>query len=55
MTLAEWLARHPYLQPVADLHARVDAAIASIAIPAAAIPDWTAYVEDFHGFRLRAR
>jgi len=48
MTLAEWLARHPYLQPVADLHARVDAAIATIAIPAAAIPDWTAYVEDFH-------
>ena len=48
MTLADWLATHLYLQPVADLHARVDGAIATIAIPAAALPDWTAYVEDFH-------
>jgi FdhE protein len=48
MTLADWLARHPYLQPVAELHAQVDGAIATIAIPTAAIPDWTTYVEDFH-------
>ena len=47
-TLADWLAKHPYLQPVAELHARVDGAIATIGIPAAALPDWTAYVEDFH-------
>ena len=48
MTLADWLATHSYLQRVAELHARVDGAIATIAIPAAALPDWTAYVEDFH-------
>ena len=30
MTRDAWLAAHPYLQPVADLHALVDAAAAGI-------------------------
>lgn len=48
MTLADWLANHSYLQPVAALHANVDAALAAIAVPSADLPDWTAYTEDFH-------
>ncbi|HKW00192.1 MAG TPA: formate dehydrogenase accessory protein FdhE [Vicinamibacterales bacterium] len=48
MTLADWLAKHPYLEPVADLHARLDAALAAIATPAAGLPDWAAYAPDFH-------
>ncbi len=49
MTLADWLATHPYLQPVAELHARVDGAIATIAVPSAPVPDWTLCVEDLDG------
>ena len=48
MTRDVWLARHPYLQPVADLHARVDAALAKVFIPSSAIPIWDNYVEDFY-------
>jgi FdhE protein len=48
MTIADWLATHPYLEPVAGLHASVDSALAAIAVPTAAIPDWTAYAADFH-------
>ncbi len=48
MTVAEWLAAHPYLQPVAELRARVDAALATVPIPAAPIPDWTSYADEFH-------
>ena len=47
MTRDVWLARHPYLQPVADLHARVDAALAEIFIPSPAIPMWDDYLDDF--------
>lgn len=48
MTLPDWLAKHPFLQPVAELHAGVDAVLAAISVPAAAIPDFAAYAEDFH-------
>jgi FdhE protein len=48
MTLQEWLAKHPYLQPVAELHATVDSALNAIDVPRAGIPDWVAYAEDFH-------
>jgi FdhE protein len=43
-----WLAEHPYLQPLADLHAAVEAAAVRISIPTAAIPQWSDYIEDFH-------
>jgi FdhE protein len=43
-----WLARHPYLQPVADVQALVDAAAAGIAASPAPIPDWDQYAPDFH-------
>jgi FdhE protein len=48
MTRDLWLARHPYLQPVADVQALVDAAAAGIAVPTAPIPDWDQYAADFH-------
>jgi FdhE protein len=47
MTRDVWLARHPYLQPVADLNAQVDTALAEVFIPSPAIPKWDDYLEDF--------
>jgi len=47
MTRDVWLARHPYLQPVADVHALVDAMAAGVAVPTAPIPDWDHYASDF--------
>jgi FdhE protein len=48
MMLDTWLAGHPYLQPMADLHALVDAAAAEFALPPILIPEWTAYEKEFH-------
>jgi FdhE protein len=48
MTQDVWLARHPYLEPVADFEAWVDAAVAEVSIPKASIPRWDGYVGDFH-------
>jgi len=48
MTRDVWLARHPYLQPVADVQALVEAAAVGIAVPTAPIPDWERYAADFH-------
>src|SRR3954471_7933566 len=47
MTRDLWLAMHPYLHPVADLHSLVDAALAEIAIPYPFIPMWDDYLNDF--------
>lgn len=43
-----WLVAHPYLRPVADVHALVEAAASEIGIPVAPLPDWEAYTPDFH-------
>jgi FdhE protein len=48
MTRDAWLAKHPYLQPVADLHALVDTAAAELSLACAGIPNWDDYVSDFH-------
>jgi len=48
MTQDAWLARHPYLQPVADLHALIHAAAREISTPSALIPRWDDYIDDFH-------
>jgi FdhE protein len=48
MTQDAWLARHPYLEAVADLEARVDAVVAEVSIPRARIPRWDDYIGDFH-------
>ena len=42
-----WVAAHPYLKPVADLHALVDAIAAEISVPAAPIPKFDAYIVDY--------
>jgi FdhE protein len=47
MTHDVWLAKHPYLQPVADVHAEVEAALADGRMPIPAIPIWDDYVGDF--------
>jgi FdhE protein len=47
MTLDAWLATHPYLRPAADLQALLDATAASISVPAAPLPRWDEYADDF--------
>lgn len=48
MTRDVWLAKHPYLRPVGELHALVDATVDAITVPSACIPHWAEYTEDFH-------
>ena len=48
MTADLWLARHPYLRPLADVHALVSTAAAGIDVAAPAVPDWDQYAADFH-------
>jgi FdhE protein len=48
MTQDVWLAKHPYLQKVADLQALIDAALAEVSIPSACVPSWDDYLIDFH-------
>jgi FdhE protein len=47
MTRDVWLARHPYLQPVADLHAVIDSSADEIVVPTLLIPEWKDYADDF--------
>jgi len=47
MTRTDWLARHPYLQPLADIHGAVDAALETADVPAAGVPIWDRYVAEF--------
>jgi FdhE protein len=48
MTCAAWVARHPYLQPIADVRTLVDRAAARISRPIERLPDWEEYADDFH-------
>lgn len=48
MTTDVWLSAHPYLHPLADVVALVDAAAKQIDVPLVAIPDWDAYAGDYH-------
>jgi FdhE protein len=47
VTLDDWIREHAFLQPIARLRTRIDAAIKSAAIPHPPIPDWDDYREDF--------
>jgi FdhE protein len=47
MTQDVWLARHPYLQPVAELHVLVDNAAVEIPIADPSALDWENYLHDF--------
>jgi FdhE protein len=42
-----WVARHPYLQPIADVRAAVEAAASQVSSPAAWEPDWQGYAADY--------
>jgi FdhE protein len=42
-----WLTRHPYLQPLADLQAIIDAAAGEVPIAAAPVPSWDSYERDY--------
>jgi FdhE protein len=47
ITNEAWLARHPYLQGLADLHTAVGHTADEIPVPPVAIPEWDAYAPDF--------
>lgn len=47
MTQDVWLAKHPYLRPVADLHALIGSIVDEITVPSADIPAWQDYLPDF--------
>ncbi len=47
MTHDVWLSRHAYLQPLAQLHALVDRAVAKIPSEDSYIPIWDDYTADF--------
>jgi FdhE protein len=48
MTEDVWLKKHPYLQPLANLHAQVATAAAEITNVQAHVPIWDNYLQDFH-------
>ena len=48
MTRESWLARHPYLQPVAGVRALIEAAAGRVPGTVAGEPDWQNYLSDFH-------
>jgi FdhE protein len=43
-----WLARHSYLEPVAELHVLVDNAAVELPIASPFVIDWDNYIGDFH-------
>jgi hypothetical protein len=47
VTRESWLARHPYLQPVASLRALVESAAAQVSETVIREPDWQDYQPDF--------
>ncbi len=47
MTQDVWLESHPYLRPVADFHAQVAMAAASIPCGSSQIPNWDNYRGDY--------
>ncbi|HZN40870.1 MAG TPA: formate dehydrogenase accessory protein FdhE [Planctomycetota bacterium] len=53
MTREEWLRTHAFLEPVARLLARAEAAAARIDCPAVELPQWGDYADDYEaGFAL---
>jgi FdhE protein len=48
MTQDTWLASHPYLRSIADFHAQVATAAASVPSRGARVPNWQDYMGDYH-------
>jgi FdhE protein len=47
MTLDDWLQSHSFLEPLAQVRRRIDAAISAAATPLPVLADWDLYAEDF--------
>jgi len=47
MTQHNWLATHPYLQPLASLHAQVNSAADEIMTTSDCVVAWDSYADDF--------
>jgi FdhE protein len=47
MTQEAWVTRHPYLQPVAFLHAQINNEMAGVAAMSSDMPRWDDYIHDF--------
>jgi len=48
MTFDSWLSSHPYLEPLANFHAHIDSALQRIPVSDVMLPNWPAYLTDFH-------
>jgi len=48
MNQNDWILTHPYLRPLAALHAIVDAAVSANSTATLAFPDWNDYASDFY-------
>jgi FdhE protein len=48
MTLETWLARHAYLEPLAEFHSRIDSALDNCPRLELIPPDWNPYLPEFH-------
>ncbi|HSK44927.1 MAG TPA: formate dehydrogenase accessory protein FdhE, partial [Candidatus Binatia bacterium] len=48
MTQNGWLAKHPYLQPLASLQEQVHTALGGISTTSPPLPRWDNYADDFH-------
>jgi FdhE protein len=42
-----WLARHPYLQLMAEVHARIEGAVAELELPSGPLPNWDDYLGEY--------
>jgi FdhE protein len=47
MNRENWIARHPYLRPIAEFQGQVETAAASLPAAFASIPEWRDYAEEF--------
>ncbi|HEY9016130.1 MAG TPA: formate dehydrogenase accessory protein FdhE [Gemmatimonadales bacterium] len=47
MNQETWLAQHPYLQAMAEVHARMERAVAEIELPSVPLPVWDDYLDDY--------
>ena len=47
MTIDDWVGAHAFLRPLADVHGRVEAAIASAHVAYPPVPDWQDYRGEF--------
>ena len=47
MSREAWLAQHPYLQAMAEVHALIEGAVSELDLPSVSLPAWDDYLDDF--------